>query len=73
MSSRPQARVHAVGNGGNGGPRCGCACRAAGWLARTTHRTSTPEPTTRRPTTPSPSASRAAHTRGGATSTTARS
>ena len=72
-SSRPPPRVYGVGNAGNDGSRCGCACPAAGSHARTAPRTSTPEPTTRRPTTPSPSAIRAAHTHGGVMSTTAQS
>ena len=72
-SSRPPPRVYGVGNAGNDGSRCGCACPAAGSHARTAPRTSTPEPTTRRPTTPSPSVIRAAHTRAGVMSTNARS
>ena len=66
MSTVPGPRATA-------GPRCGCACPAAGSRARTTPRTSTPEPTTRRPTIPSPSGCPAAHTRGGVMSIDARS
>ena len=72
-SSRPPPRVYGVGNAGNDGSRCGCACPAAGSHARTAPRTSTPEPTTRRPTTPSPSVIRAAPNRAGVMSTNARS
>jgi hypothetical protein len=71
--SRPPPRVHGVGNAGNGGSRCGCACPAAGSHAPMTPRTSTPAPTTRRPTTPWPPVIRAAHNRGGVMSINAQS
>jgi hypothetical protein len=52
---------------------CGCACRAAGWPARTTRPTSTPRRITTRPTIRSWPPSSQARPGGGATSTNASS
>ena len=67
-SNRRRPDVNRAAPAEKAGSRCGCASPAAGSHARTTRRTSTPEPTTRRPTTPSPSGCPAAHTRAGVTS-----
>ena len=71
--NRRRPDVNSAGTAEKAGPRCGCACPAVGSPARTTHRTSTPEPTTRRPTIPSPPGCPAAHTLCGVTSIDVRS